>query len=314
MKKILEDLTNVDMKVYPTYACNSNCPFCMTDLRWKSSETSTEDFLRNFKKAFEMYFGAGGRKVLITGGEPTNALDKVIGILQIISGYALDLSVIYTNGANLLKKTKNKEVREEATTEEVTIMDYLVREGLKNFNISLHHYDASRRKELSDESCEDIEKICQKAALLGATIRLNCTVMRDYIGNAEEMMKYIQWAQERGIRDIYFRDLFRLANRERSCAYANIEKLSFTDAQRVDFDMLILQMVSVYDGGLSIKKVMDRHKRNGRTFIFDYHGAKISFGSLVVGSEKEDEFTYFNVQPDGQVYRDMNGPASRLIM
>lgn len=303
MTPTLGDLTKVDMKVYPTHECKSNCPFCMTDLRWKNPEASTEEYLSNFRKAFELYFNAGGRKVLFTGGEPTNRPDKLIGMLKIIKDYPLDLVVIYTSGVNLLNPHTHN-------GQEETLMQVLSSEGLRNYNISAQHYNPQKRQELSSEKVCDLEKIAKEAENLDANIRLNCTLMKGYIGNAQEVMKYVEYARSLGVQDIYFRDLFHLANRDRSCKYANKAKLAFTDSQRVDFDTLVSELKFVPK--MQFNETLSRHRGNGRTYIFDYLGTRISFGTLVVGTEKEEEVTYLNFQPDGYAYRDMNGPESKL--
>ncbi|MBU0457465.1 MAG: radical SAM protein [Nanoarchaeota archaeon] len=303
MADTLGDLTNVDMKVYPTNECKSNCHFCMTDLRWKNTEAPTEKYLSNFKKAFEDYFNAGGRKVLFTGGEPTNRPDKLIGMLKLISNYPLDLVVIYTSGVNLLTPYTHN-------SQEVTLLQALSGEGLKDYNLSVHHYELHKRQELTSQKVCDLESIVEEAKELDLNIRLNCTLMKDYIGNAQEVMKYVDYARSLGVQDIYFRDLFHLANRDRSCAHANKAKLAFTDSQRVDFDTLVSEIKLIPN--MQFNETLNRHRENGRTYIFDHLGTRISFGTLVVGTEKEDEITYMNFQPDGCAYRDMNGPESKL--
>ena len=47
---------DVDAKVYPTYQCNANCPFCLTDIRPKVSEAGTAEYLDNFAKEIERYY------------------------------------------------------------------------------------------------------------------------------------------------------------------------------------------------------------------------------------------------------------------
>jgi len=303
MTETLGDLSAVDMKVYPTYECKSNCPFCMTDLRWKTFELSKDEYLSNFKKAFEAYFNAGGRKVLFTGGEPTNRPDKLVGMLRIVKDHPLDLVVIYTSGVNLLNPFSHK-------GHEVTLIKALVSEGLRNFNIDAHHYDTGRRQELSSERVCNLEKITEEANILGASIRLNCTLMKDYIGSSQEVMNYVEYARSIGVQDVYFRDLFHLANRDRSCAYANKSKLAFTDSQRIDFDTLVSEINLLPN--IQHVETLSRHRTHGKTYVFDYFRTRLSFGTLVVGTEKEDEVTYLNFQPDGCAYTDMNGPESKI--
>lgn len=303
MVETLGDLSAVDMKVYPTYECKSNCPFCMTDLRWKNTEVLTAEYLSSFRKAFHAYFNAGGRKILFTGGEPTNRPDKLLGMLRVIKDHPLELVVIYTNGVNLLTPFFHD-------NQTVSLMEALVSEGLMDFNISAHHYDTARRQELSSEEVSDLKKISGKARDIGARIRLNCTLMKDYIGNVSEVMRYIEYARGLGVQDIYFRDLFNLENRRRSCRYANKPKLGFTDSQRVDFNALISEIMSTQN--MQFDETISRHRGKGITHIFDYNGGRISFGTLIVGTEKDAEVTYLNFQPDGCAYRDMNGPESKI--
>lgn len=303
MVQNLGDLSKTDMKVYPTHECKSDCPFCMTDLRWKNKEVSCEEYLDNFRKAFETYFKGGGRKVLFTGGEPTERPEKLLGMLRIIQDYPLDLVVMYTNGVNLLNTFPED-------NQDKTLMDSLVRAGLRNYNISVHHYDLKKRQELSKKPVCNLEKIVEIAKGLNAEIRLNCTLMKDYIGNSEEVRRYIEYAKDLEINDVYFRDLFHLENRERSCSHANEKKLQFTDDQRIDFDKLVSEIKNLKN--MKFNETLSRHRGNGRTYIFDYLGTRISFGTLIVGTEKEDVVTYLNFQPDGCAYKDMNGPESRI--
>jgi molybdenum cofactor biosynthesis enzyme MoaA len=295
----LEDLTNVDMKVYPTHDCGSECPFCMTDLRWKNSEISTEAYLENFKRAFGAYYKAGGRKVLFTGGEPTRRPDKLIGMLREIRHVPLDLVVLYTNGLTLLDDFEGER-----------LIERLASEGLQDINISLHHYDPKRRQELSKQGVCNIDTISEIAKQKDIRIRLNCTLLRDYIGNADEVLNYLNFAQRMGISDVYFRDLFHLENRERSCAFANKQKLAYTDEQRIDFQKLLVTIRK--DGRFHETEQLNRHRDHGQTYIFNYKGMRVSFGTLMIGTESNKEITYFNFQPDGNIYRDMNGPDSKI--
>jgi len=295
----LEELTDVDMKVYPTYDCGSECPFCMTDLRWKNLEISTEAYLESFKKAFDVYYKAGGRKVLFTGGEPTRRPEKLIGMLREIRDVPLDLVVLYTNGLTLLYEFGGER-----------LIDHLSSEGLQDINISLHHYDPKRRQELSKQEVCDIDAVSEAAKQKDIRIRLNCTLLRDYVGNYDEIINYLDFARRLGIYDVYFRDLFHLKNRERSCEFANRDKLAYTDEQRIDFHELLNSIRR--DGRFHEIDQLNRHRDHGQTHIFKYNGMRVSFGTLEIGTESNEEVTYFNFQPDGNVYRDMNGPESKL--
>jgi len=295
----MKELENIDMKVYPTQSCSSDCPFCMTDIRYKFKEVDTELFLSNFAEAVEEYHSNGGRKILFTGGEPTNCPDKLLGMLKIIKDYIMDLVVLYTNGTKLLKIEKKDELEKK-------LIEHLADVGLHSLNISVHHYDANRRQELSREPICDIEEVVREATKNGISVRLNCTLLKDYIGNAEELMKYLDFANRIGVNDIYFRDLFHLENRELSIKYADLKKVNYTDRQRIDFYSLI-EIFSKNEEVKSIER-LSRHKGQGDTHIFEYRKMRVSFGTLEIGTEDPNHYTYFVFMPDGNVYKNMNGP------
>lgn len=301
MTLILEILQDVDMKVYPTYECKGDCPFCMTDLRYKAEEVPSDVFIENFKAAFRDYYKNGGRKVLFTGGEPTLRPEKVLGMLEFIKSYDLALIVLYTNGTRLLDyidwKKKHK-----------TLIGHLANEGLHAVNLTANHYDVLRRCEIFHDGQSDPAAIASESRKVGIGLRLNCTLIKDYIGNIDEIKKYLEWAASIGITDVYFRDLFHLKNRELSTRHSNRDKLKFSDDHRVDYNALTSKVEK--DSSFVLKNRLTRHKDHGKTLIFKYGEIQVSFGSLEVGNENPEEFTYFTFMPDGKVYKNMNGPES----
>ena len=51
-----------------------------------------------------------------------------------------------------------------------------------------------------------------------------------------------------------------------------------------------------------------RHRGWGNTIIFTHKpsGVRISFGTLTIGEEKPEEATYFTINPNGKMTRNMN--------
>lgn len=311
----LGDMTDVDMKVYPTHDCINDCSFCMTDLRWKNSEAGTEEYLNNFERAFKAYHEAGGRKVLFTGGEPTTKPKKLIGMLKIIKDFPLELVTLYTNGLYLLKKHDGNTFLPDFGYGK-PLIESLNSEGLEKINLTVNHYDygeidCERRHEFGlYTKCLNMEGILQKTKELEMEIRLNCVLLKDYIGNPEEIENYLECAKNAGITDVYFRDLFHLENRDNSCRFSDERKLQYTDEQRVDFNKLVQGIRDLKD----FEEIgqLERHRSHGKTYMFNYKDINVSFGTLKIGTEKENEITYFNFQPNGRVYRDMNGPESEI--
>lgn len=296
----------VDAKVYPTYECKGGCPFCWTEIRPKTSEVSTEEFLANFQQEIESYYDNGGRKVLFTGGEPTEAPNKLLGMLDILQSYQFDLVVLYTNGTNLLK-----EINYQGKT--AVLLNLLKEKGLQSINMSVHHYEQTKRQELSPVvGLVDVEKMSQAISEADISLRLNCTLMKDYIGSLKEVREYVRWTAELGLKDIYFRDLFHVAERSKRTTPGDQKKLEYTDQERIDFGRLMTEVSN--DTEFQSKDKLSRHRDWGETYIFTYlpTGAQVSFGTLQIGSERSDEATYFAINPNGKMTPNMNASEYTL--
>jgi molybdenum cofactor biosynthesis enzyme MoaA len=299
-------LRDIDMKVYPTFGCGHDCKFCMTDIRYKPNEANTITYLKRFKKSLNRYYRFGGRKVLITGGEPTKAMERILGMLEEAQRYELDLIVLYTNGSRLLETYEYRGKTKK-------IVEHLYDAGLRHINISVHHYDPKKRQRLlnSDEGVCDIVEVAREVNKRDEMcIRLNCTLMRDYIGDVRGVIDYIGFAKRIGVTDVYFRDLFHLENRALSIRFAEMGKVEFTDNQRINFDGLIRDIKRVPN--MQFVKTMSRHVGQGKTILFNYNGVQVWFGTLEIGTENANRFTYFAFMPDGNIYYNMNGPEFQV--
>lgn len=290
----------VDAKVYPTYKCEGNCPFCLTEIRPKTPEVTTEEFLANYRAEIERYYDSGGRKVLFTGGEPTEAPDKLLGALEILQDHDFDLVVLYTNGMNLLREITYR-------GETGILLDLLSERGLHNINMSVHHYEQAKRQELSPKVGQvDIEKTSQAISEAGLDLRLNCTLMKNFIGSPEEVKRYVEWAATLGIKDVYFRDLFHIVERSKRTTPGDQRKLEYTDRERIDFDRLVADISD--DPEYELKEKLSRHRDWGKTYIFTHRPTEtqVSFGTLQIGSERSNEATYFAINPNGKMTPNMN--------
>jgi molybdenum cofactor biosynthesis enzyme MoaA len=297
---MFNNFESTDAKVYPTYQCEGKCPFCLTEVRPKTNEVETSEFLANFSAEIKTYFKNGGKKVLFTGGEPTQAIEKLLGMLQILAQYQFELVVLYTNGAKLLEKI-------EYQGETKTILEFLYQFGLRHINMSVHHYLPAKRIAISDYigHC-DTEKIINQVQKIGIELRLNCTLLKDYIGNATKVRNYIYWANSLGVKDVYFRDLFHVNNRGERTTPGDQKKLEYSDQQRINFTELIDELRASDD--FIFVEELSRHQDWGQTYIFRHQptDSQVSFGTLTIGSESEDEVTYFTVNPNGKMTPNMN--------
>jgi hypothetical protein len=305
-----ERYTDVDAKVYPTYQCGANCLFCLTDIRPRTKEVDEQTFLANFEKEIARYYADGGRRVLITGGEPTCAVGKLLGLLKIVSAekYAFDLIALYTNGSRLLDETEYRGRRG-------TLLSLLNATRLQAINLSIHSDVWQERARLSAAlGTLDIETLIYFIRTTGyfegksLQLRLGCTLQKSYIGNRQRVRQYIDWATSIGVREIYFRDLFHIANRGQRTTPGDQAKLAYTDRERIDFDRLVQEIKE--DGDFVHESSMRRHREWGTTHLFTHAptGCRIYFGTLLIGSEREGETTYFAINPDGRMTPNMNAP------
>lgn len=305
---IMKSFYYTDAKVYVTRKCTGDCPFCLTEIRPTTREADNEEFLSEFKNLMDEYTENHGRKVLFTGGEPTSNPERLLGCLEVLKGYELDLVVLYTNGINLLEEI-------EFEGEKKTILEFLADKGLKHINLSVHDFDQEGRLNLSPKiGAIDTEKLIGKIEEVGIELRLNCTLLKDHVGDSDSVKGYVAWAENNGVKDIYFRDLFRFAKRDETTIRQtpkSLKTLAYNDAQRINFEGLIEDVKN--DDEFDYQDQLSRHRDWGSTFIFKHKSpdgekpeTQISFGTLQIGGESAEEDTYFTVHPDAKHTKNMN--------
>lgn len=297
-------LASEQLDIIIGYACNANCPHCIQDIRYQGAVASEDLFFRQLEKVFDYYFhDIKGRRIIITGGEPSIFPHKLLGILTLLQKYPKpEFVATYTNGSGLLRGVPG---------EAKSLVERIAEEGLTDINLSVHHYEADRNQEfLRLRSLPDIQLLADEVRQVGLKLRLNCNLMRDYVGDLPNIIKYLDWAKDLHPKDVYLRDLHRIHNRPESIQFAKkAEKLLFTDQQRVDFDALVKQMIEsplfTFMG-----KWGDKHAGQGEQYDFDYKGLAVRVGYIDIGNEDREQPTYFVFAPDGKLYADWNGPES----
>jgi len=286
------------------YACNANCPHCIQDIRYQSLVACEDQFFDNLRQTFDYYFyDIGGRKIIITGGEPSIFPLKLIRILKLLQSYPKpEFVATYTNGSGLLKKVPG---------ESKTFVERIAEEGLTDINLSVHHYHENRNREFFGlPKLTEAYFIAREVRNIGLQLRLNCNLLKNYVGNLQEIISYLEWARVLNPKDVYFRDLHRIHNRPNSTRYAKKpEKITYTDEQRVDFDDIVRKMKN----SPSFKFVSqwgDKHAGQGEQYDFNYKGLSVKIGYIDIGNEDREQPTYFVFAPDGKLYADWNGPES----
>jgi molybdenum cofactor biosynthesis enzyme MoaA len=286
------------------YACNANCPHCIQDIRYQSDLVCEDQFFDQLREVFDYYFyEIGGRRIIITGGEPSIFPFKLLGILKLLHEYPKpEFIATYTNGSGLLKKVPG---------ESKTLLERCAEEGLTDVNLSVHHYQAERNREFMRlPKIPNAEEIAAHVQENNLNLRLNCNLIQEYVGGFREVVNYCDWAKLLRPKDIYFRDLHRIHNRPDSTQFAKkVEKIIYIDRQRVDFSDLVDEMKA--SGVFTfVDNWGDKHAGQGEQYNFDYKGDCVRVGYIDIGNENREQPTYFVFAPDGKLYADWNGPES----
>lgn len=182
------DDIQLQLSICPTSFCAAGCPFCI------SKNTKEKKFL-DVKKLENVLNCLKNenlvRGISFTGGEPftdVKLLNDIINMVFYIFGKDIEITVT-TNGSNLHK------------IHEIEMLSYI-----DALHISRHHYDdrinsrlfgtrVPTKKELSDI----LHSVSYKDLFV-----LNCMLLRDYIGTAHEVHKFLDFAIEVGAGKVAF--------------------------------------------------------------------------------------------------------------
>lgn len=182
-------------------ACNADCPFCIEKDSCRKNEVTTDEYVSKLNSSLvELHKRGINPTVTITGGEPCLFKDKLFGILRILNDNNIYKFNVNTNGILLDKE----------------ILDVFKKVKMPHLNISLHHYDLSKNKEIFSGESITKEQVQFIKKELGATyydatrVRLQCVLIKGYVDNLEEVKKFLDFAIELGFDNVAFRGLSKL--------------------------------------------------------------------------------------------------------
>jgi molybdenum cofactor biosynthesis enzyme MoaA len=193
-----------------TEKCNAGCKFCVTKAinELENHEKMEEKgiYLPKLHAVAKFSKQIGVVDTNITGGtEPTlEEPRKLNDIVATLASYFGRVNM-YTNGAKILDDV---DYGNFATT---NLLSMLSTNGLTNLTISRAHYDDARNSEAMGLKSYDLEKIAEKCDQLGVDLKLSCLLLKDYVGNEGQILKYIGKAKELGIGKVIFRELLDLS-------------------------------------------------------------------------------------------------------
>ena len=194
--------TPCNLTIFVTEACQNACFFCINrrgNARIRLHPLTDEEYINGLTRLFEEIDPADF-EVTITGGEPTLDPHRFVQTMRLCRKYGLRCRTVSTTGIHLLSMYEGK-----------PLCQHMVENGfLHNINIGRMHYDEKKNQAIlkgQNISNEDIQKLALFYRLNEAEMRVSCNLVKGYIDDFEQMMKYVGFYAGLGVETIMFREL-----------------------------------------------------------------------------------------------------------
>ncbi len=280
--------------------CNARCQMCVQEITWKVSTGEQDPFMKGVATNMREFYDAGGRRVIITGGEPTLRPTRVCSVLEELSHYPdLQLVAMYTNGSRLLKETDGE-----------TLAQQFKKAGLQYIDLSVHHYDPTRNNRIFGINIGKTQVTSKHLSDIGLPARFCATLQRGGLETVEDVITYLDFAQHCGARDAYLRELFRIHNVDFNNG-ATRGHLEY-----IDFNFVPLR--SIIDGlkASGLVQLGQRTNFQGREkneLAFETKdGFPFYTSQLEIGKERAEELPYLVIMPNGNLYSTWMGERHRV--
>jgi molybdenum cofactor biosynthesis enzyme MoaA len=279
--------------------CNARCSMCIQEITSKLHQEDDREFLTGVARHFADYYALGGRKVIITGGEPTLRINRVLQVLEILNGYSdLELVAMYSNGSRMLRKHASH-----------TIAELLRSAGLQFVNLSVHHWDTEKNNVIFRVTKDDPALVAKHLKEIGQRFRFCATLQKGALETTSDVLQYLEYAEACGAESVYFRELFKLKDIDRESA-SHPENIEYIAESFVPVVPIIENCSSRFE------TIGDETSFQGRTkrevgFRFSSK-LEFFFSTLEIGSEEKDELPYLVVMPNGHLYSTWHGESARI--
>ena len=167
-----------------TSKCNGKCPWCIEKHGYHPKyKASVETILSRILET-------GKDNIIMLGGEPT-LYPKLRFLIDALSNTGKNV-YITTNGSMLSVKFIENVLR-----------------GIRGVNISIHDYDLWKNAVITGIRLREdfLKPAIRKLSLSSAIVRFNCNIIKGYIDNEQEILKYLAFAKDMGANSIRFAEL-----------------------------------------------------------------------------------------------------------
>lgn len=266
--KIDEPYTNIYVSL--TNQCNAKCEFCCNNHIGEKCIFDIEKFktiIKTINNVVRIH------KCSFTGGEPSLAKDVLIDCLTFVKNLNNDIfTVINTNGTNL-KLIENN-------------LQYI-----NSIALSRHHYDDEINKSIfsnfSLPTTEDIRSFPNKSKL-----HLSCNLIKEHIGNTQEIINYLEWVSQTGCYDVGFVSLMQ-ANEYCKKNFIDFKDLEFENIENVfitkNWNYQNLCRCRNYNYIANNAEIIDVYARyyvnpqySGNALVFDGQNLRLGFNGEII--------------------------------
>ncbi len=280
--------------------CNARCQMCIQEITWKIPTGEQYPFTKGVSDYTSEYHDLGGRKVIITGGEPNLRPSRVLATVEELSKYSdWNLIAMYTNGSRLLKESDGELLAQK-----------LKQAGLHYVNLSMHHYDSIKNNRIFGIDTGNPRVIGKHLSDIGLPLRLCATLQKGGLENTDDVLRYLDFAQQCGAQDVYLRELFRVYNVD-----SNNEAIK-GHLEYIDFNFVPLK--PIIDELRESEAIQTGQRTNfqGREKNELAFETKTGFpfytSQLEIGREKAEELPYLVIMPNGNLYSTWMGEQFKV--
>jgi len=274
-----------------TALCNAHCPYCISKMTPNQGINLAKPRIkwRNFEKACRLAQISGVTTVLITGkGEPTLYPNQITQFLGHLNEYSFPLIELQTNGILLARKDYKKHLKKWYDL------------GLTMIAISIVHYAKEKNQEIFNQNYPDLEELTNRLHRLGFSIRLSCTILKGYTGNANEIEKLIEYAKRIRAEQLSIRKLAVPLKSE------NKQIIDWAKKHIVDENEME-----------KIKKFLEKNGNklltSGDTMLYDINGQNVCLTDALTINPETDNLRQIIFFPDGHLKFDWQFKGATLI-
>ena len=254
--KIFDKKVNIyipnNLSLFITNVCNSKCFFCINS-NYTNQDKSDSFYYKSLKETLNE-LSPSEFEITITGGEPTIKIERFVKTLKMCYDYGFRFRTISTNGLNLLKKYKGKEVCE-----------YMVENGAVH-NISISRMDINNNKEImgiDSITDNDIEKLANFFNNHDAEMRISCNLINGYVDSMDKILEFVDYYHNLGVPTVMFRELVGVKSSPKMIDTFKPNK----EFKLIDYIVAEVYDVEVYEYKDYIVKHYKQKKNNNKTSV-----------------------------------------------